>query len=414
MSVKWNNIYNPSFILEKIESTRKINIDGKVEFDWQSNEYDAVLFSMLIFPENIPEIDAKSLISRALFSVGKKGKLSSRNLLSEINKLENEYQLAPIIRYYLSTSISINSTCVLNRLIVDDKVVLFRKQKSIKYLNSVSQLLEHAKSQLFADPPSFYLPMRIYVSAKTVYEASQQAIDTIDFIRGIWNFGRNCMHTFRTSFGGKPNPVNKYILGPIHTLHFPNGKLAHDSVWWYEPSYLGEISTTLLSKNEIIDLYKHYHSIMAKINKCNYSSEIKNAIIRYTRALDERNWNTSFLKLWGVLELLTGTTGAKYDDTIKRTAFLYEERDYNFYVLQHLRNYRNNSVHNDRENSEIETYMYQLKNYVEALLVFHLGNRYGFKTIEDAGNFLSLPYKRDEYTDQIKRLLYVKKYRRDS
>ena len=93
--------------------------------------------------------------------------------------------------------------------------------------------------------------------------------------------------------------------------------------------------------------------------------------------------------------------------TIKRTAFLYAERDYQLQVLQHLREYRNSSIHFDKGNSEIETYMYQIKDYAETLIGFHLANRYGFESVEEAAAFLSLPH---EDKIQIEKLNFVRKF----
>ena len=105
-------------------------------------------------------------------------------------------------------------------------------------------------------------------------------------------------------------------------------------------------------------MYKSLAFFRRRLRKHKYPDIIRESIIRYTRSLDERILPTAFIKLWGVLELLTDTVGASYEATIKRTAFIFKERDYHFQVLQHLRKYRNSSVHMDSENSEVETYLY--------------------------------------------------------
>jgi hypothetical protein len=173
------------------------------------------------------------------------------------------------------------------------------------------------------------------------------------------------------SWASKPKPVNNIILGPIHTLHKPSGELAATEVWWYEPSYLGAIKPFTPKQNEIDSMNESFNYVKKTFKMHKYPQVIHNAIIRYTRALDERDWTTAFIKLWSILELLTDTGKTSYDTTIKRTAFLYKEREYHLQVLQHLKKYRNSSVHLDKGNSEMETYLYQLKNYVETLMGFH-------------------------------------------
>ena len=146
------------------------------------------------------------------------------------------------------------------------------------------------------------------------------------------------------------------------------------------------------------------------MEKSLYGEEIENAIIRYSRSLDERDWNHAFIKLWGVLELLTDTIRKSHDETIKRVAFMYLEYEYYLQILQQLRDYRNRTIHADAENSEIESFLYQLKNFVEGLIFFHVRNTYGFKSIEEAGNFLALPRTKEALILRAESARYALKF----
>ncbi len=63
---------------------------------------------MLDFSDDIPEFDSRQIVQKAIFNAGKAGKISAKSLLPEICKLEQVYQISPIQRYALATSISIN------------------------------------------------------------------------------------------------------------------------------------------------------------------------------------------------------------------------------------------------------------------------------------------------------------------
>ena len=78
---------------------------------------------------------------------------------------------------------------------------------------------------------------------------------------------------------------------------------------------------------------------------------------------------------------------------MRRASFLYAdpEREVHVQTLNHLRHYRNRSVHGGESSATIEAYLYQLKRYVEQLFLFHLTNSYGFRSFERAAAFLSLP-----------------------
>jgi hypothetical protein len=82
---------------------------------------------------------------------------------------------------------------------------------------------------------------------------------------------------------------------------------------------------------------------------------------------------------------------------VSRAAFLYDaqERDLHKQVLKHLKNYRHGSVHAGEVSEAIETYLYQLKRYVEDLMEFHLTSHpkssLGFGNFDEAIRFLSQP-----------------------
>jgi hypothetical protein len=408
MSVTWNNKeYQPEKVVEKIASVRKKN--GSL--GWDRFEFAALLYSMLDFSNDIPEIDARGLVTRALLNSDAKAVITSKSIIAEINRLEREYSSLPVEKYVLVSSISINPSWVPKRIRLGSALVIFEKSLPTKFHKESETQLSLAQLTLFADRPTNYLRVRVCVSAKSIHHAAEQALETLDFIRGIWNWILNRSRpSRRIIFAGKPQPVNSVILGPLHTLHTPDGKLVPSDVWWYEPSYLGEVKLFTPNQNDIERINQAFNVVRKAFKKHKYPEVVHDAIIRYTRALDERDYTTAYLKLWSILELLTDTGKAGYDTTVKRTAFLFKEREYHLQILKHLKKYRNSSVHLDKENSEIETYLYQLKGYVETLIHFHINNEFGFETIQEAAEFLDLPSDEEVLRNQEKTFKqYVKK-----
>jgi hypothetical protein len=412
MSVSWKKDYEPIPVLKKIESARKVRSDGKVIFEgWEFREYVTVVHSMLDFPENMPEETSRSAVSKAIFTAGEKGEITTKSLLAEVNKLEHKYQSQPTEKYVLATSISIDSSLKLKRIRVGNTTITFEKQLPAKFRTEIEKVAKDVENQLFASAPTDYLYVRIYTSARSIPQAANQALDTLDFVRGIWNWTLNMRHSIRSTLGGKPKPINEIILGPFHTLHKPDGALIGD-MWWWEPSYLGAITPFSFKKEELEKVDESFKYVRKIFKTHNYPQLIQNAFIRYARALDERVWTTAFLKLWSILELLTATntSRANYDTTKERVAFLYAERDYHMQALQHLREYRNSAVHFDKSNSAMETYLYQLKNYVEYLFRFHLSKKYKLESIQDVAEFLSLPYDDKILKNQIDKRKLARKY----
>jgi hypothetical protein len=137
---------------------------------------------------------------------------------------------------------------------------------------------------------------------------------------------------------------------------------------------------------------------------------LKNALLRYCRALDFYNYETAFLKLWSILELLTDTVGQRYDTTIKRTSFLFANREFHKEVLEHLRFQRNLYVHHSEQSEEAEIILFQLKRYVEKILLFNIFSKYKFQNIQEFASFLSLPTKKDDLKSKEKKINYGLKF----
>lgn len=143
-----------------------------------------------------------------------------------------------------------------------------------------------------------------------------------------------------------------------------------------------------------------------------YQTDIENALRRMTQALDHKDKDVSFLKLWQVLEKLTATNNANYDQLIKRVAFLYEDVELTKGVLNHLRLHRNSSVHDGKGSDRIEKYLYQLKRYVQRVLSFHINNPFKVNKLSDAVIFLDLPTDNTILTDRFKQIKKALKFRK--
>ena len=406
---KWISDYNRQEVAEAFEKAKNVDKNGKVTFQGFTHyDHVVILNSMVSLNKKIPLSEKRRVINQAISQAGAKGKITAERLLSEIRNLESKYLRRPLQRYNLVTSISVNRLCKLKRKKVYGCTISFCSFLPKVYDEAISEIIEHARYSIAGKIPTNYMYVKVSVSAKSHDEAANKALDALNLIRGIWNFFENRKHGIRIS-SGKRYPVNKYILGPLHTLHKPNGKLATKN-WWYNLEYVYQIRP--YDPSRIIEkLYKFESSVRKLIQKSEYSSDIDTAILRYARALDLTNWEDAFLRLWSVLEHLTGMSrNDRYEVIVRRAAFVFGGEKYARQVLTYLKDYRNRAVHSDSENHDIEAYMYQLKRFVEALIRFHLGNKYGFKSLADASRVLGLPCDRQELRKKRKDLAYAERF----
>lgn len=397
MSVKWKNGFNPDVILGKLNAIR--TLDGeKVSFSgFEYNEYIQVLKSMVDVDEGVSQEIAHQLIVKGFHEAAKKQELTKNNVISAVKKAVREHLGKPNEPYWLLTTLNVNFSNDLPRYSINGCTIRFYKQMPKKYRKARTGVLSEVSSWLIDKDESCSYYVVAHVSDKTAHEAVDKMLDAIDLLRGIWNLHIN--KSMVLSFGGRKKPINQITLGALHTLHDKNGEKVNDT-FWYEPEHYKDHSKVDFSKNSYKTL-EFTKNIRKALRKNSYGKDVEFAIIKYVRALDSQDYNAVFIKLWGVLEGLTHTLKDSYDKTIKRAAFQYADREYNRQVLEHLRQYRNRSVHLGAGENDIDTHVYQLKSYVEQLLRFHIVNHFKFENMEEAAKFMDLQPDKEALKKQI-------------
>jgi hypothetical protein len=127
-----------------------------------------------------------------------------------------------------------------------------------------------------------------------------------------------------------------------------------------------------------------------RIAICKFSNKVISFLVRYTRALDESDMSNSFLKLWSLLEEITGTEKQSYDITVRRASFVFHNAQYARIVLGYLRDQRNRVVHKGIQLDDPERLTYELKQFVEALLKFVLAQSRRLEGIQAFQSLLDL------------------------
>jgi hypothetical protein len=388
MSASWRKGFDPSLLIQRIDETIKVDDAGNLTFTgFEHFEHEAVLHNILSFPDDIPETEAHRIVSSALSAAARNPPITSKSILGHVNRLLNEYNRRPDEPYILLTTVSLNREVSLPTTRPRETTITFHNSPKPRFTESRGILEEQALRRLDYNSPLHYTFVRVFTRAKSPFAAANKALDGLDLIRGILNWFENQRHPIRLS-QGLIRPVNEILLGPIHTLHRPSGELATDT-WWYEPNFRA-LHTTYSPRLNHLALAKFLRDIRERIHLHPYRSIIEDSIIRYCRALDEYDLASAFQKLWVVLEILTGKPRS-YETTVDRASFVYKEYLYRRQILNHLKSFRNARVHEDASSELVETYLYQLKNYVESLLGFHLIRGKKLGSYESAMDFLDLP-----------------------
>jgi hypothetical protein len=401
--ISWKKGFDIAKIIGKIEVIKSLNSSGKVSFgDFDSfikfDEYVSILCNMLEINPEIPEGEKKNILLKAIYTAAKIGTIDKTNLEEQLEPFIVTFLKKPVKKFVVYTSISLNRSSHLRNVKISDVIIRFDIMASDKFRNGAQKQLNSARLLLYSDPPKDYLPIRAYISSRSALAAFNNALDAIDLLRGIWNLALN-LQTWRRSFGLR-EPINKIVLGPIHTIHQVSGKIA-SNIWWYDTDYVKPINPYDIVKN-LPALYQFERKVRNSLRQLQYRDKIEWAFREYSRALDHRNWRAAFLALWSVLEVLTDSGGDNYKVTIRRASFIFKDTDLHREILNHLRESRNAFIHSNKNSDDIELYIYELKRYIEALLLFHIDNGRKFSNIQEVGEFLDLPIDLDKLSKRIR------------
>lgn len=409
MKVEWRKGFNPEIVAAAIEKVTIRATDGTVSFKgFAFNDYAILVASMTRVPEEIPDYDIGGFVWAAIKSSAMSGTVTSASLLKALRKAVADFLRKDETPFALVSTLSLRSGDWERKISVGNVTLSIRPDVTSKTKSARIELFEDAKHLLGGPLPGGYSYVTARVKARSPNDAFHKGMRAINLIRGIWNLYTNRQTSRILAHSGKWSAINKVVLGPFHTVHLTNGALATQE-WFYQPNfYVGPkpASNADLKKHRVFE-----GKVRRRLNRILYRPYLEDAIIRYSSALDNFDWNACFLELWGVLEMLTDTKG-NYDQTIARASSIYQSGNYETQVLNHLRNARNSYAHQSESRGDILTLIYQLKQTVEFLIEFHLGYKRRFESPAEAMHFLELPRDHGIIAREMQLLRLAARYRR--
>jgi hypothetical protein len=369
------------------------------------SDFAVILSGCIDCHAEVPEAEWKRLVLKVAHDSSLPRPITAEGLLAACTRLEHNYLRQPKVSYRLLTEISLWWTIESPRIKLRDVSLTF-KPKLAKAFNHRSRLASDSRHTTGFDLPSNYMRLSALVKARSPHEAAERALDAVDLVRASWNLALNLGKAWRFS-SGRPSPVNEIRLSPFHTVHDSVGALATQE-FWYDPGY-SKPAGVFSDKAKFEKVLAFAAKLRSRLTRLRYRDDIEQALIRYVRALDSADLNDAFLRLWSLLEYLTDSTHDPYKVATRRAAFMFSDRVRSQLVLTHLTNHRNRFVHVGSDTEDIESLVFQLKRYVDQLLLFHIGNRFGFDARSEAARFMDLPASK---ADLRLRLLRVKQARK--
>jgi hypothetical protein len=382
MKIEWieNKRFKPKIVLDRIMKARIIDSDGAVSFKtFEVQEALPALSTMLVFPNEIGFSEKNEIIWKAL--VGIKNEINQTTLKEKMIEIaKNLLKTRRKSDFFFLSSLSICNSRKRNIVFDNVEINVYKESFPEIYVEAREiQIKNHGFIK--EDEKNGYTKVVVHVSDRDVYNASTKAAFYLDLYRGILCLLLNPRFEM---FGREWKPINKIRLGKYHTIHDSKGNNPTISIW-FEPNYM---RCSLVEVERIKSVDKIVKRIYSTLEKSNYKNVLMDGIVRYVRALDETDQQTSLIKLWSSLENLSCIDKEQYDVLIKRVSFLFEDKEYHKQILEHLREQRNNSVHSGINTDELKNDCYQLQFYISKIIFFHLRQSGFLKNMEEAIMFL--------------------------
>jgi len=257
-------------ILQRLDNILGINEKGEVTlgFGTEFNTCVDVLTRCFAFSRHVPETQQRAIVRRAVIEAKKAGNFSAKAITDKMKAEQGSYLRNPIRRFVLLTSASFRLDEKLHPIKLKDNTLTFMRYRPQNY-----PLPDGGSFRVTDNTPHDYFYIKVHISARDPHGAAELGFQTADFWRAIWNFFYNLGSDFRITFGGDGRkPVNRILPGPLHTLHYPNGRLALEGQWWYTPLVKG-VHAEQISRR-YIDLRQVERLVRRKIASCNFSDQL--------------------------------------------------------------------------------------------------------------------------------------------
>lgn len=401
MSVTWNKKYAEAEIENLINEAKQLTLDHL------GLGIHSIIATALDFHKDVLYKDAEKLVLDTLNNIDR-NRINKQNFLEQINELELGFLRQPKTEYHVVTGISIRNKCRIEPIAHENVEIRFYNKEPSKYkrgefLGDIVQVLHSPEL------PNDYKAIVLKINARSEYEAGVHALETLDFVLSTWNFVLNHSHGKMQFFqANKPSPINKIVKGPIHTIHLPSGELTEGRIYYYEPDYYGPVECYDITQS-IRNMKKFEWMVKNIVKKHNkWGNKVRNSLIRYTRALEKRDHASSFLEMWSILELLALTSSNEtHREIVQRVSNIYADSPIHKTFINFIREIRNSLVHQSEFNFHRTNLLYEIKDFVEGLILYHFAAMKIFENYGEAIQFIDLPNDEREIK---KRIRLLKKY----
>ena len=324
---------------------------------------------------------------------------SKESFIESINRIASKSLATSLKKFVLASEISIDCSIFADPISINSVRIEFLKEFPEKFLGPRNNLLE--KIQFSKGKNTKVL---VYSDAKTTTGAVNKSL-RLNLLRSIINSITSPEGIF---FGMHEGPISKVLLGPCHTLHFEIGDEATQGrQWWYQ---VEKHSAEDYRAKDPEKLNNQVLSVLNRIESSHYKPVIEECFLRYSDACDTSNHNNALIQLWSIFEKLCLRGESNSDTVPQQVAFCYEEYEYNFQVMQHIRTYRNRHVHEGLHSKHAIDIAFMAHHYLRRFIYFHLSISQTFESLAETIEFLKTEKDSEKLQLKIEKLKKALKF----
>jgi hypothetical protein len=391
-------------------SATTVSVDKKLSwtgFDFERLQTALQLSLTVLTPEHdeLNQTDARRIIVGALVECAKSRTsvtpITSKEFLEVADTQAAEFYRAPLSGYYLVSCISTRSLPNFVAEYFGCTIEPIASRSDFPFSSSLNHLgLKHTWEK------TCYQWVKIRAFGRSKAEAGDRALRALSLLRAIWTFSSS-YGQWTIRFGSESRPISSIHTGGIHTLHGLDGFPLED--FWTETDGRSE-SNLFCPSGGWGELERCRSVVTTLLLKHAAKTEIEQLFLRYISALDHTNHDLALLELWSLLEKISGTLGAKYDETIERASWIAKKPTEYRQLLDCVRVQRNRYVHSARNAEQADQAAYLIKSLVEPHLRLVLENSFGISSIAEYSEILSLPRNSEIIETRFRQLEIARKW----
>lgn len=181
--------YDLELIADEFERIKKSK-NSHINFDaFRFEDFITILQSAIDFNHDFPDCEKRSILTKSIFNCGKRGKITGKELLKEINRNEGIFLTSPKTTYQLVTSVSVKYSELFKPIKNGQYEIYFHPKLPAKY--DQTKILDKLKYTNTAIFPHEYTVVIITAGGRTTHEAVENALSAFELIRALWNFYNN-------------------------------------------------------------------------------------------------------------------------------------------------------------------------------------------------------------------------------